>query len=78
MCWVSLGAWPSPFSFLLRHPGLADAGLGQLRLLPALAACCGEDPRGAVSAALPVPGDLGQGWGGGRAEWAGRKAAKHH
>lgn len=67
MCCVSLGAWPSPFSFLLRHPGLPDAGVGQLRLLPPLAACCREDPRRAVSAALPVPGELGQGWGGGRA-----------
>lgn len=67
MCCLSLGAWPSPFSFLLRHPGLPDASLGQLRLLPPLAACCGEDPRRAVSAGLPVPGELGQGWGGGRA-----------
>lgn len=66
-CCVSLGAWPSPLSFLPRHPGLPDAGVGQLRLLPPLAACCREDPRRAVSAALPVPGELGQGWGGGRA-----------
>lgn len=38
------------FSSTRRHPGLIDASTGQLCLLPPLAAGCGEDSRGTVSA----------------------------